>query len=76
MSVVVHSDQPIRKYIVRSKKVFVPSVLQFTRIPTRVLIELANLKNGLDRKRLQDPDYRQSLARVYVDALIRHFSGK
>jgi len=76
LSVVVHSDQPIRKYIVRSRKVFVPSVLQFTRIPTRILIELANLKNGADRKRLQDPDYRQSLARAYVDALIRHFSGK
>lgn len=75
-SVRVHSDQPIRKYIVRSKKVFVPSVLQFTQIPTRVLIELANLKNETDRKRLQNPDYRQSLARIYVDALIRHFSEK
>ncbi len=71
----MHSNQPIRKFVVRNKKCWVPSILRYCKVPTRILVELANLQNSNDVKRIKDPEYRESLARMYVDALKEHFSG-
>lgn len=70
----MHSNQPVRKFVVRNKKSWVPAILRYCTVPTRVLIELANLQNSSDVKRIMDPDYRESLARMYVNALKAHFS--
>lgn len=67
---------PIRSQIRRSKKrTFVPAVLRNTKVPTKILIETANLKNAVDRKRLADPWWRQQFALAYVDALKRYFDA-
>ncbi len=71
----MHSNQPIRKFVVRNKSCWVPGILRYCKVPTRILIELANLQNSNDVKRIKNPDYRESLARMYVDALKEHFSG-
>ena len=66
---------PIRSTIRRSRtSVFVPAVLRNTKVPTKVLLETANLKNPTDRKRLADPWWRQQVAIAYVDALKRYYS--
>ena len=67
---------PIRTRIRRSRtSIFVPAVLRNTKVPTKVLLETANLKNATDRKRLADPWWRQQVAIAYVDALKRYYSS-
>lgn len=56
-------------------RVYVPAVLRNTQIPTKVLIESANLTNEADRKNLADPAWRQSVAEAYVEALRTYFGS-
>lgn len=56
-------------------RVYVPAVLRNTLIPTKVLIESANLTNETDRKNLADPQWRQRFAEAYVDALRAYFGS-
>ena len=61
---------PIRSQIRRSRnRAYVPAVLRNTKVPTKVLVETANLKNSTDRQRLADPWWREQFAQAYVDAL-------
>lgn len=61
---------PIRSQIRRSRnRSYVPAVLRNTKVPTKVLVETANLKNSTDRQRLADPWWREQFAQAYVDAL-------
>lgn len=71
-----HGD-PIRSQIRRSRtQVFVPAVLRNTKVPTKVLLESANLNNATDRQRLSDPWWRQQVALAYVDALKRYYDSE
>lgn len=56
-------------------KVYVPAVLRNTLIPTKVLIESANMTNDTDCKHLADPQWRQGFAEAYVDALKAYFGS-
>ncbi len=69
----MHSNQPIRKFVIRNHRSWVPGILRYTKIPTRILIELANLQNPDDVNRMKDWEYREALASTYVDALRAHF---
>jgi N-acetylmuramoyl-L-alanine amidase len=74
--IAVHrTSDPIRNVIQRTRtKRYVPAVLRNTLIPTKVLVETANLKNSTDRQRLSDPEWRQWYAEAFVDAVKTHFS--
>ncbi len=74
----VHSaGDPIRNVIRRSKgRSYVPAVLRNTKIPTKVLIETANMTNTTDQQRLADPKWRQWFAEAFVTAVTRHFEAK
>lgn len=67
---------PIRPQIRRSGSTFVPAVLRNTKVPTKVLLEMANMNNATDRQRLSDPWWRQQVALAYVDALKRYFDSE
>ena len=54
---------------------YVPAVLRNTKVPTKILVETANLKNRTDRKRLADPWWRQQFAIAYVDALKEYYGA-
>ena len=56
--------------------VYVPAVLRNTQIPTKILIEMANIKNETDCDRLANPEWRQRFAEAYVDALKTYFGSK
>ena len=56
-------------------RVYLPAVLRNTQIPTKILIEMANITNPTDCERLADPDWRQSFAEAYVDALKAYFGS-
>ncbi|MGI6459979.1 MAG: N-acetylmuramoyl-L-alanine amidase family protein [Candidatus Hydrogenedentales bacterium] len=66
---------PIRAQIRRDGTSFVPAVLRNTMVPTKVLIETANLANDVDCARLEDPQWRQWFAEAYVNALKVYFAG-
>jgi N-acetylmuramoyl-L-alanine amidase len=52
---------------------YVPAVLRNNLIPTKVLVETANLNNATDRERLADPEWRQDYAQALTNALLAHF---
>lgn len=63
-------SDPIRNVIRRSEtEIWLPAVLRNTIIPTKVLIETANLNNSTDQERLSDPEWRELFAEGFVEAL-------
>jgi N-acetylmuramoyl-L-alanine amidase len=73
---VIHKEKPIRQVIFRKKrsKPFVPAVIKYNKAIIRNLIEVANLKNKKDAKRLKSPKFRQLFARAYVNTLLKFYS--
>lgn len=67
---------PIRNVIRQSGgKFYLPAVLRNTDVPTKVLVEVANMTNTTDCMRLSDPEWRQLFAEAFVDALKRYYDG-
>lgn len=65
---------PIRDVIIQSPtSKYIPGVIRNAKIPTRVLVETANVQNDYDRANLIDPQWRQAYAEAFVDALRNHF---
>ena len=65
---------PIRNVIRQSGGVeYVPAVLRNNMIPTKVLVETANMTNHTDCTRLADPEWRQWFAEAYVNALKAYY---
>ncbi len=68
---------PIRTKVQKTRtNAYVPAVIRNTKIPTKVLVETANLNNATDRGRLADPSWRQNFAEAYVDALKRYYGSE
>ncbi|MBI3119767.1 MAG: N-acetylmuramoyl-L-alanine amidase, partial [Candidatus Hydrogenedentes bacterium] len=68
------AGDPIRNVIRQSGgRAFVPAVLRNTMVPTKVLIETANLTNASDRERLSDPEWRQWFAEAFVTAVRNYY---
>lgn len=66
---------PIRNVIRQSGgRYYVPAVLRNNAVPTKVLVEVANMTNATDQTRMADPEWRQMVADAYVSALKRHFA--
>ncbi|MDZ4858586.1 MAG: N-acetylmuramoyl-L-alanine amidase [Candidatus Hydrogenedentes bacterium] len=65
---------PIRNVIRQSGgKQYVPAVLRNTLVPTKVLVECANLTNPIDCKWASQPWWRERYAEAYVAALKAHY---
>lgn len=65
---------PIRRVIRQDGgKEYVVAVLRNTMVPTKVLIECANLTNPTDCKWVSQPWWRQRFAEAYVEALKAHY---
>jgi N-acetylmuramoyl-L-alanine amidase len=68
---------PVRAVVRKDRnQVYVPAVIRNTKVPTKVLVETANLNNATDRGRLADPSWRQQFAEAYVDALKRYYGSE
>ena len=72
----LHDFQPVRRNVIRGGREWVPAILRYNRIPTRVLVEVCNLNNPEDRKLLVTPSYRDRVARALVSALVDFYGGK
>lgn len=70
------AGDPIRNAVRQSGgRAYNIAVLNYTLIPTKVLVEMANLNNSTDRQRLADPEWRQWYAEAFVEAVKQHFKA-
>jgi len=69
----VHPFSPIRDNVVRDGEEWVPAVIRYNKIPTRVLLEICNLGNESDRKLVKTRKYRQAVAEAMLDGILEFF---
>ena len=72
----VHQYEPVRDHVVRRGRSWVPAVIRCSEVPLSLLLELVNLSNSQDRSQLRDPDFREQLARSFVDALLAYYGAE
>jgi N-acetylmuramoyl-L-alanine amidase len=70
----VHPYDPVRSFVVRGGRPWVPAVIRDTPLRFKMLVEVCNLANEEDAKNLRDPKFRQSVAQAYVEALEKQFA--
>lgn len=70
----VHPFDPVRSYVVRGGRAWVPAVLRFCGAPTAVLVEIVNLNNPEDRELLLSWQFREKLAHALAAGLAEGFS--
>jgi N-acetylmuramoyl-L-alanine amidase len=71
----VHPYLPVRDNVVRGGKEWVPAVIRYNKVPTRLLLEICNLGNVEDREQVQTRKYRQKLADAIYDGLVGFFDA-
>lgn len=70
------AGDPIRNVIRQSGgKAYLPAVLRNTAVPTKILIEVANMTNPTDQTHLANPQWRQWFAEAFVQALRNHYGN-
>lgn len=72
----VHPFNPVRDNVVRNGREWVPAVIRYNLVPTRVLLEVCNLGNGKDRALLTTAKYRQHVAESIYEGLFRFFEAR
>jgi N-acetylmuramoyl-L-alanine amidase len=68
----VGGRRPVRSYYYRDGERTLPGVLRYSRVPTSVLVEVANLNNTADRRAILKNATRQRLAKGLAAAVERH----
>jgi N-acetylmuramoyl-L-alanine amidase len=69
------AGDPVRNVIRQSGgKAYLPAVLRYNVVPTKVLVEIANMTNPQDQQRLADPQWRQWFAESFVMALRGYYN--
>ena len=69
----VHPFTPVRDHIIRNRSEWVPAVLRYNSVPSKMLLEVCNLNNDLDRKLLQTRGYRQHVAEAVLKGLLAYY---
>jgi N-acetylmuramoyl-L-alanine amidase len=71
-----NNEKPIRNHVVRGRHSYVPAVIRHNIVPTKVLVEVANLKNRDDVRLVADHEFRERYAAAFVQALKQYYGGK
>lgn len=72
----VHPFNPVRSNVVRGGREWVPAVIRYNKVPTRVLLEICNLGNEKDRELIRTRAFRQQIAEAIYDGLVDHFEHR
>jgi N-acetylmuramoyl-L-alanine amidase len=72
----VHPFHPIREEVVRDGRQWVPAVIRYNMVPTRILLELCNLGNPRDRALMKTRKYRQHLAEAIYEGIVRFYAER
>ena len=63
----------VRGYLYRKGRKTLPAILRYSKVPTSVLVEIANLNNKLDRRSLLKSKSRQQIAHAITNSVINNF---
>jgi N-acetylmuramoyl-L-alanine amidase len=69
----VHPDKPVRGKIIRGRRKYVPAVIRFNAVPSKVLLEVCNLANTKDRSLIQTQEFRQQVAEAIVRGILGYY---
>jgi N-acetylmuramoyl-L-alanine amidase len=70
----VHAFNPVRDNVVRNGREWVPAVIRYNLVPTRLLLELCNLGNPKDRALMKTKAYRQKIAESIYEGLVAFYA--
>jgi N-acetylmuramoyl-L-alanine amidase len=72
----VHPFNPVRDNVVRNGREWVPAIIRYNLVPTRVLLEICNLGNPKDRALLTTAKYRQRIAEAIFEGLVEFYEER
>ena len=72
----VHPFNPVRDSVVRDGREWVPAIIRYNLVPTRLLLEICNLGNGDDRALIKTRRYRQQLADAMYRGLVNFYADR
>ena len=72
----VHPFNPVRDNVVRDGREWVPAVIRYNLVPTRVLLEICNLGNERDRALMKTKTYRQHVAEAIYEGLVNYYNDR
>lgn len=72
----VHPFNPVRDNVVRDGREWVPAVIRYNLVPTRVLLEICNLGNEKDRELIKTKKYRQRIAEAIYEGLVNFYNDR
>lgn len=72
----VHAFNPVRDNVVRNDREWVPAVIRYNLVPTRLLLEICNLGNSKDRALMKTKAYRQKMAEAIYEGLVAFYNDR
>ena len=72
----VHPFNPVRDSVVRDGREWVPAIIRYNLVPTRLLLEVCNLGNSSDRALVKTAKYRRHIAEAMYDGLVQFFEDR
>ena len=70
----VHPFKPVCNNVVRDGKEWVPAIIRYNKVPTRILLEICNLGNPEDRKLIATKKYRENVASAISRGIIDFYA--
>jgi len=67
----VHTYEPIRQYVYRGGRKWTPGIIRYSRVPTSVLLEAANLANSADLMNMRSHQFRQRFVTAVAQAIVK-----
>lgn len=69
----IHPDRPVREKVIRGRRKYVPAVIRYNAIPSKILLEVCNLANTKDRALIQTQAFRQQVAEAIVRGILGYY---
>ncbi len=70
----VHAFNPVRDNVMRDGREWVPAVIRYNMVPTRLLLEVCNLGNRRDRDLMKTKKFRQQVAEAIYRGLVEFYT--
>ena len=71
-----HPFHPVRDNVMRDGREWVPAVIRYNLVPTRLLLEVCNLGNDEDRRLMMTRSYRQKVAEAIYHGLVNFYADR
>lgn len=69
----IHANKPVRDRVIRTKQAWVPAVLRFNAVPSKILVEVCNLANAEDRRLMRTRSFRERVAAGVAEGIISYY---